>query len=131
MSLTYFPVTGRLVAIRSDTSADPDGTPDPFNISSFVYFTPSVNQVYDGEDLTVYRLETIRARTNTDLGEVVNIDETPVSLVANTDNLGIEELYYTVSFDHVEGVEEISSFRFLAPTDDTPVDLATVERVPK
>lgn len=132
MSLTYFTVTGRLQAVTSDTSGDIDGTPDTENITSFVIFTPNINQVYDTDDETIYRLQPIRARTNLDLGEVLNIDGTPVSLVANTTNLDVETLTYTVTFTNVnydEADRTITPFTFTAPTDTTPIDLATVERI--
>lgn len=132
MALTYFPVTATLRAVVSDSS-DAGGDPDLQNISSFCYFKPSVKQVYDTDTNTIYRLQTIRARTNIDDGQLKNIDGTTVSLVANTSNLHIDELTYTVSFDHTvydEGHNEILPFTFTAPTDTTPIDLATVERTP-
>jgi hypothetical protein len=132
MALTYFPVTGIFKAVVSDAS-DAAGDPDVEGISSFVYFSPSTDQVYSSTDLTIYRLPTIRCRTNSIDGVLKNIDDTAPSLVANTPELGLEELVYTVSFDHVvydEREQIIKPFKFVAPTDSTPVDLATVDRVP-
>ena len=132
MSLTYFPVTGTLRAVVTDTSTDTGGDPNIQNISSFTYFTPSVPQVFDSDDKVIWRLQTIKARTNPDLGQILNIDGTPVTLVANTPNLDVDTLTYHVHFDHVvydEGDRVITPFDFTAPTDDTPIDLATVDRI--
>ena len=139
MTLTYFPVTAILKAAVSDTSTDPDGDPDIQFVSSFVYFAPSEAQVYDPTDATIYRLTTIKARTNPSDGALKNIDGSTVHLVANTPTLEdlqgniIETLTYEVTFDHTvygEANQEIQPFRFLAPVDATPVDLASVERLP-
>lgn len=137
MSLTYFEVTGTFKAVISDTSDDVDGDPDTDNISSFVYFTPSVNQVWSTTDDTIYRLQPIRARTNVADGILKNIDGTTVNLVANTAELENSDgtaldLTYAVTFDHVvydEADREIAGFTFQAPTDDTAINLATVERI--
>jgi hypothetical protein len=132
MALTYFPVTAILKAIVSDTSADPDGTPNTQFISCFVNFTPSVNQVYSTTDHTMYKLAPIRARTNPDDGVLKNIDGTPVSLVANTTELDIDELTYKVTFSNVvygEAEQTIQPFSFVAPTTNTTVDLTTVARL--
>lgn len=137
MALTYFPVTAILKAAVSDTSGDVDGNPDIQFISCFVYFHPSETQVYNTTDTTIYRLETIRARTLPDDGVLKNIDGTQVSLVANTSNLKRTDgqpltLTYKVTFDHVvyaEGDQQIDSFSFLAPTTSTTVDLTTVTRL--
>jgi hypothetical protein len=67
---------------------------------------------------------------------VLNIDGSPVALVAGTPDLGLDPeqpLTYLVTFDHVvidqkEGI--MHPFRFVAPPDATPVDLATVDRLP-
>jgi hypothetical protein len=131
VSLTYFPVTGIFKAVVSD-AGDAAGDPDVEGISSFVYFTPSVDQVYSTTDLTIYRLPRIRCRTNSIDGVLKNIDDTQPGLVANV-GFDLEHLYYTVSFDHVvydEREQIIKPFKFEAPTDSTPVDLATVERLP-
>jgi hypothetical protein len=132
MPLTLFPVTGTLKAVVSDAS-DIGGEPDIENISSFVYFTPSVDQIFHTVDEVIYRLVQVRARTNPDLGQVLNIDGTQLSLVANTEDLDIAEFTYLVTFDHVRFNERpgtIRPFRFAAPTDATPVDLSTVPRLP-
>lgn len=133
MALTYFPVTAVLKAVVSDTSADVDGAPNIQFISCFVHFTPSVDQVRSSTDHVIYQLATITARTNPSDGVLKNIDGTAVSLVANTTELDLDELIYTVSFSNVvygEADQEIPSFAFLAPTTSTTVDLATVERLP-
>lgn len=132
MPLTLFPVTGTLKAVVSDAS-DVGGEPDVENISCFCYFTPSVDQVFSATDQCIYRLPPVRCRSNPDLGQIVNIDGTPVSLIANTPDLEIEEWTYLVTFDHVKFNARpgtIRPFRFAAPPDATPVDLSTVERLP-
>ena len=86
--------------VVSDAS-DVGGEPDIENISSFVYFTPSVDQIFHTTDQIIYRLPAIRARTNPDLGQVLNIDGTQLSLVANTPDLDIDTFTYLVTFDHV------------------------------
>ena len=132
MPLTLFPVTGTLKAVVSDAS-DVGGEPDIENISSFVYFTPSVDQLFHTVDQVIYRLPQIRARTNPDLGQVLNIDGTQLSLVANTPDMEIDTFTYLVTFDHVrfnERAGTIHPFRFAAPPDATPVDLSTVPRLP-
>jgi hypothetical protein len=132
MALTYFPVTAILKAVVSDTSGDVDGTPDIQYISCFVHFTPSVNQVYSTTDHTMYKLATIRARTNPSDGVLKNIDGTPVSLVANTTELDIDELTYKVSFTNVvygEAEQTIQPFSFVAPIGNTAIDLTTVDRI--
>jgi hypothetical protein len=133
MPLTLFPVTGTLKAVISDAT-DAAGAPDVENISSFCYFTPSESQIFHQTDLVIYQLKVIRARSNSSDGVIVNIDGTPVSLVANTPDLGLAApLTYLVSFDHVvidQRADVITAFRFAAPPDATPVDLSTVERLP-
>jgi hypothetical protein len=132
MPLTMFPVVGKFQAVVSDAT-DLEGEPDIENISSFVYFSPSVEQVFSATDHVIYRLRPFRARTNPDLGQVLNIDGTQVSLPANTPDLQLANLTYLVTFDHVvvdEREGKIDAFRFAAPPDATLVDLSTVERIP-
>jgi hypothetical protein len=132
MALTYFPVTGTFKALISDSS-DSGGEVDTQNISAFIYFKPSVPQVASALDGVTYRLQTIRARMNVSDGQVKNVDGTTLSLVSNSAALGLDRLLYTVSFDHVvlDGQKDmvLEGFRFEAPTDSTPVDLATVARL--
>ncbi|CKH13374.1 hypothetical protein PXH78_33110 [Mycolicibacterium smegmatis] len=134
MALTYFAVTGTLHALISDSSTDDDGNPDVQYISCFVDFAPSVRQVHSSTDNIVYRLQTIRGRTSVDDGELKTIDGNTLTLVANSAALDLEALYYTVTFSNVvyDGKRDqvIEGFRFLAPTDDTAIDLSTVERLP-
>src|SRR5262245_55630451 len=133
MPLTYFPVTGTIKAVVSDTSADVDGTPDIQNVSSFVYFKPSHTQLYSNTDHVMYRIDVIRARTTPDDGQLKNSDGKQVSHPANTPELDVDEHTYTVSFSNVvyaEAPQQIKAFKFVAPTDNTPIDLATVARLP-
>lgn len=133
MALTHFPVTGKLEARISDSSADPDGDPDVQPISCFVTFTPSIRQVFSQEHGIIYRLQPIRGRTSIDDGELKTIDGNTLTLIANSPALGLPELRYKVDFSNVvydgQRNQTIDSFSFVAPTDDTPVDLATVTRI--
>ncbi|CQD07184.1 hypothetical protein BN970_01348 [Mycolicibacterium conceptionense] len=131
MALTQFPVTGTFQAVISDSS-DAGGESDVQNISSTVWFTPSVQQVYSASEGKVIRLAPVRARTNPDDGMLRTIDGNTVSLISNSAALGLENLYWTVTFSNVvydRAEREITSFTFEAPQDSTPVDLATVARV--
>lgn len=134
MPLSYFPVTGQFTAVITDRSSDEGGQPDEVGISCTVWFRPSVRQIHSTVDGTVYRLQDLRART-TLAGELETVDGSTVSLPANTAVLDLDELTYRVDFEDVtydaaDADEEMSSFRFVARTDTTPVDLATVERLP-
>jgi len=133
MSLTYFPVVGQFTAVITDRSSDEGGQPDEVGISCTVWFRPSVRQIHS-PDGTIYRLQDIRARTTLE-GVLETVDGNTPSLLSNTPELDIEELWYTVSFEDVtfdanDADEEMTPFKFLAPTDDSPVDLATVEKFP-
>lgn len=131
MPLTYFPVTGTFKALISDAS-DAGGDPDTQNISAFIYFTPSDKQIFSAVDQTVYRLQPVRGRMNIADGEVKTIDGSTLTLVANSAALGLEKLYYTVTFSSVvydKADQVMEGFTFEAPQDSTPVDLATVARV--
>ncbi|MUM06207.1 hypothetical protein B5P44_15630 [Mycobacterium sp. CBMA 213] len=125
-------MTGTFKALISDSS-DAGGEVDTQNISAFIYFKPSTVQVASALDSTIYRLQTIRARMNASDGQVKNVDGTTLSLVANSAAMDLDHLYYTVSFDHVvyDGKQDmvLDPFTFEAPTDSTPVDLATVQRI--
>ena len=94
--------------------------------------------LFRSTDATIYRLATIKARTNPADGALKNIDGTTVHLVANTPTLEdlhgniIETLIYKVTFSNVvygEANQEIQPFSFAAPTNTTPIDLATVNRL--
>ncbi|AID58984.1 hypothetical protein PBI_GAIA_168 [Mycobacterium phage Gaia] len=125
--LTYFEVTGSLLAIVSDASSDEDGQPQEQPISSTVTFTPSVKEVRaEGK---IIRLQPIRART-VETGELVNIDDTTVELLADTFGVGLTYRvdFSDVTYDKMRN-QRVEPFRFAAPTDATPVDIATVERV--
>lgn len=135
MALAFFTVTGLLKAIRSD-SPDAGGDPDTQFISSTVWFIPSVRQVHSAADLTVYRLNPLRARTSVEDGVLRTVDENPVKLPANNAALGLDELFYDVHFEDVVydlrafPAALVDGFRFLAPTTATTIDLATVPRLP-
>lgn len=124
---TFFPVTGTLQALVSDSSADTDGDPDAQFISATLTFTPSTSQVFAEGKLL--RLAPIKARTNNVDGVLKTIDGHTVSLVADTFGIG---LTYTVTFTNVvydKGSRDIPSFSFAAPTDTSAVDLASVEKL--
>jgi hypothetical protein len=64
-------------------------------------------------------------------GELQTINQagTPgVSLLSNSSALGLTSLIYDVSFDQVvyaAKAQELTNFAFTAPTDSTPIDLAS------
>jgi len=127
MAITYFPVVGEIIAVIADRSNDDDGTPTEQPVSSLVTFTPSVKEVrFEGQ---IVRLRPITARTEED-GVLKTIDGNQVELAANC--FGLDELSYLVEFSKAtidgERDQRIDPFRFLAPEDDTEIDLATVER---
>ncbi|MCG7607111.1 hypothetical protein [Mycobacterium sp. CnD-18-1] len=129
MAITYFPVTGSIVAVIADSSSDEDGTPEEQPISSTVTFTPSVLETtFEGQ---IVRLRPIVARTEED-GALKTIDGNAVSLAANC--FGLDSLTYKVEFSHVtmdgERNQRIEPFRFAAPATAVAVDLATVTRLP-
>ena len=128
MAITYFPVTGSIIAVIADSSSDEDGIPEEQPVSSTVTFTPSVNEVnFEGK---IVRLRPIRARTEED-GILKTIDGNGVELAANC--FGLDELTYKVEFTNVSydklHDQKLNAFRFVAPTTATTVDLSTVERV--
>lgn len=133
MALTYFPVVAVIKAIRSD-SVDVGGDPDTQFVSSTVWFTPSVKQIYSATDHVIYRLQPIRARTDVADGVLHTINGDTVKLTSNSAALGIDELFYDVTFTDIVYDSQpeplIDGFRFLAPVDTTEIDLATVARLP-
>lgn len=133
MALTYFDVTGTIKAAVSNSSSDIDGDPQLQFVTAFVDFIPSVRQVFSVEDGVLYRLQDIRGRTSDVDGTLETIDGSTLTLPANSSVLDLPELRYRVKFSNVtyDGLKDqvIDSFEFVAPTDSTPVDLATVARV--
>jgi hypothetical protein len=131
MALAYFPVTGTLKAVNTDSSADVDGNPDTQYISSTVTFTPHPKEAH-GTDGTTYRLQPIQGRTNPDDGTLKTIDGHTLTLLANNATLNLDELTYRVDFTNVvydKDDQQIEPFTFLAPTDTTPIDITTVDRI--
>ena len=133
MALTYFPVVAVIKAIRTD-SVDAGGDPDTQFVSSTVTFTPSVSQIHSVADEVIYRLQPLRGRTDVADGVLRTVDGNTLKLVANTSVLGLDELFYDVTFSNIVYDRQpdplIDGFRFLAPEDTTEIDLATVERFP-
>jgi hypothetical protein len=131
MALIYFPVTGVLKAVNTDSSLDVDGNPDTQFITSTVTFTPDPAEVR-ATDGTTYRLEPIQGRTNPDDGALKTIDGHTLTLVANNATLALDQLVYKVDFTNVvydKADRELESFSFVAPTGTTPVDISTVDRL--
>lgn len=135
MALVFFPVSAVLKAIRTD-SVDEGGDPDIQFISSTVWFTPSTFQVFSALDLTIYRLQPIRARTDVSDGVLRTINGDTVKLPANSAAVGLDELLYSVEFTDVVYDTKVTpdplvqGFQFVAPVDSTEVKLATVPRLP-
>lgn len=133
MALDTFTVTGLFKAIVSDGN-DPGGDPDIQLISGTATFTPSIREATT--DGALHRLQPIIGRMNDD-GVLRTIhDDEGVNLVCGdaAEGAPLHGLSYRVDFSNVvydkQRNQRIESFRFLAPTETTTIDIATVERIP-
>ena len=129
MPLSYFTVTGNILAAVTDSSADAGGEPDTKPISCSTIFTPKPQRVREAGN--VYFLQPIRSRTNLTTGQIETIDGNPVELVDSV-GLDVETLEYTLSFEDIvvpsaHGAKiSLTAMVFEAPGDGSTIDLGTV-----
>lgn len=137
-ALTYFTVNAYGISVNvdyTDEGVDPDLQP----ITATVTFKPRVGvgsllQAPSYTTPALVALPPIVARLDED-GKLHTVaGDLGVRLVANTPVLGLSgDLIYDVIWSNVKynkKSQTISPFGFVAPTSDTPVDLASVTRVP-
>ena len=137
-ALTFFPVNAYGFAMRVDYT-DPDTDPDLQPISATVTFRPrlrpgEIAQASSYTEPALIALAPVAARMDED-GRLKTIQgDIGVKLVANTAALGLgKPLIYDVWFTNVvynKARQQIEPFGFIAPNDNSAVNLATVARLP-
>lgn len=136
MAISYFTVVGKFSAVISD-GADAGNEPDTQDVSALVTFTPSIREarVDIAGTPTQISLTPILGRIEDD-GILKVLDGTVGVKLLGGDAAEGDPLFglsYAVSFSKVvynkARDQKISPFSFVAPTDGSIVNLATVERV--